>query len=123
MDDNPKPNPPRDVLRDGNLKASIWRNDGEQGPFYAVDLARTYRDDQGELQDSRSFAGGDLLRISELARRCYERLGDLRREDRATEQDKARDASPSAPEREQRRQSFRRENTPPRQQRQPGRDR
>jgi hypothetical protein len=25
---------PADVIRDGSLKATIWRNEGEDGPFY-----------------------------------------------------------------------------------------
>ena len=31
---------PADVIRDGNLKASIWRNEGESGAFYATTFAR-----------------------------------------------------------------------------------
>ena len=86
--------PPRDVLRDGNLKASIWRNEGEKGPFYAASLARTYTDEKGEARDAHSFSGGELLRVSELARKAYDRTQELRREDR------------SAPAREERREAF-----------------
>ncbi len=85
MDDTQGNNPPRDVLRDGNLKASIWRNEGEKGPFYSVNLARTYRDEQGTVRDAHSFSGGDLLRVSELARKTYDRTQELRREDRQAE--------------------------------------
>lgn len=74
-------NPPRDVLRDGNLKSSIWRNEGEKGPFYSATLSRTYTDHDGQPRDSNSFAGTDLLRLSELARKTYDRTQDLRRED------------------------------------------
>ena len=77
-----KANAPRDVLRDGNLKASLYRNEGAKGPFYSASLARTWRDDQGQLHDTTSFAGAELLRVSELARKAYERMGELRREDR-----------------------------------------
>lgn len=94
MDDTNSNNSPRDVLRDGNLKASIWRNEGEKGPFYSVNLARVYRDEHGELRDSHSFAGADLLRVSELARRTYERAQELRRTDRPAgrENDRPSDA-------------------------------
>ena len=85
MDNTEDRNQPRDILRDGNLKASIWRNEGEKGPFYSANLARVYRDDQGELRDSQSFSGGDLLRVSELARKTYDRTQELRREDRESE--------------------------------------
>ena len=85
MENANEPNTPRDVLRDGNLKASIWRNDGEKGPFYSVSLARVYRDDQGEPRDAHSFSGTDLLRVSELARKTYDRTQELRREDRSAD--------------------------------------
>ncbi|MCF8467281.1 MAG: hypothetical protein K9G33_07745 [Sneathiella sp.] len=83
-------NPPRDVLRDGNLKASVWRNESEKGPFYSVNLSRVYRDDQGDLRDSQSFATGDLLRVAELARKTYDRTQELRREDRQMERSEAK---------------------------------
>ena len=80
---------PEAVLRDGNLKASIWRNDGEKGPFYATTFARTWRDEEGQYRDSSSFVASDLLKLSELARSAYTRTNALRREDRA--QDAAKD--------------------------------
>lgn len=79
--DNEQTNAPRDVLRDGNLKASLWRNEGEKGPFYSASLARTWRDEEGRLHDSGSFSGAELLRVSELARKAYDRMGELRREE------------------------------------------
>ncbi len=106
MDNANEPNAPRDVLRDGNLKASIWRNESEKGPFYSVTLNRVYRDNQDELRDSNSFSGTDLLRVSELARKTYDRTQELRREDRQAERgrnegqaergqdDRSRDPSP-----------------------------
>ena len=35
---------PVETLRDGNLKATIWRNFGENGTFYSVEISRTYKD-------------------------------------------------------------------------------
>lgn len=118
-------NPPRDVLRDGNLKASIWRNDGDNGPYYATSLSRSYKDRNGELRDTHSFAGPDLLRVSELARKAYERTQELRRDDRQQarpdRQDAARprdqrEPSPTAPvqEREARREAFMEQRQQPR---------
>ena len=74
-------NRPADVLRDGNLKASIWRNEGENGVTYATTIARTYRLEEGSYRESNSFAGTELLRVSELARKAYDRTNELRRED------------------------------------------
>ena len=70
-----------DSIPDGRVKATIWRNEGENGPFYAVTFARTYKDDSGNLQDAHSFSGRDVLKISELSRKAYERCNELKRED------------------------------------------
>ena len=78
-----QPSPgPADVLRDTNLKASIWRNEGESGPYYATTFSRFYRDKDGEFRESQSFVAADLLKLSRLADKAYERTGELRREDR-----------------------------------------
>lgn len=71
---------PDETLRDGALKAVIWRNEGESGPFYSVTLAKTYKDDRGQFQDTHSFSQGDLLRVSELSRQAYGRVNELRRD-------------------------------------------
>lgn len=89
MDNN---NPPRDVLRDGNLKASLWRNESDKGPFYSATLTRTYKDQDGELRDAHSFSGGELLRVSELARKAYDRTRQLRRDEREQQSDDGREA-------------------------------
>jgi hypothetical protein len=74
-------NRPADVIRDGNLKASIWRNEGENGVTYATVLARTYRTEDGAYRESNSFSGTELLRVSELSRKAYDRTGELRQND------------------------------------------
>ena len=81
-DNNDAPNPPADVIRDSNLKATIWRNEGDERPFYAASFARAYKDEKGEYRDADTFVGTDLLKLSELARKAYDRTTELRREDR-----------------------------------------
>lgn len=76
-------NRPVDVIRDGNLKASIWRNEGENSVSYATTIARTYKTENGAYRESNSFTGTELLRVSELARKAYERTGELRSEERS----------------------------------------
>lgn len=71
---------PDETLRDGALKAVIWRNEGENGAFFSVTLAKTYKDDRGQYQDTHSFSAGDLLRVSELSRQAYGRVNELRRD-------------------------------------------
>tara|TARA_R100000789_G_scaffold17692_1_gene20712 strand:- start:600 stop:896 length:297 start_codon:yes stop_codon:yes gene_type:complete len=79
--DNDDTKGPIDEIPDGNLKASIWRNEGEKGPYYATEITRTYKDADGNLRDAHTFIGADLLKVSELPRKSYERTNELRRED------------------------------------------
>ncbi|MEM7651525.1 MAG: hypothetical protein AAF204_05535 [Pseudomonadota bacterium] len=72
--------PPADVLRDGALKATIWQNEGEKGPYFTTKLAKTYEDKNGNIRDTDNFGQNDLLRIAELARSAYARGNELRRE-------------------------------------------
>ncbi|WP_300532441.1 hypothetical protein [Maricaulis sp.] len=88
-----------DTLRDGAIKATIWERQGERGQFYATELARTYQDRDGNLHDSRSFSGTDLLKVSELAKTAYQRTQELKRE-------KAQDRQPDQ-DREARREAHR----------------
>lgn len=73
-------NRPEDTLRDGSLKATIWRNEGENGEYYSTTIARTWQDEDGNYRDSHSFSGSELLRVSELARGAYARTNELRQE-------------------------------------------
>lgn len=68
-----KRNAPIDIIRNGSLKASIWKNpkDDGSGSFLSVTFARTFKDADGNLRDSSSFSGRDLLVIAELARQSY----------------------------------------------------
>ena len=74
-------NKPIDTLRDGSLKATLWKNSSENGAFYSVNLARTYKDEADNYQDTDSFSGSDLLRIARLAGKAYDRANALRRRD------------------------------------------
>ena len=65
-----KPNAPLKVIRDGAIKATIGRNEGEHGAYLTVTFARTFtKDDQAE--DSNSFKGRDMLVLAEIARQAY----------------------------------------------------
>ena len=95
------PKRPEDVLRDGNLKASIWRNEGERGEFFATTFARTHKDNDGNIRDSHSFVGADLLKLSELARKSYDRTSEIRREEfKSRRKEENRDHSRSRSDRE-----------------------
>ena len=65
---------PIDTIRDGSLKATIWKRFGEKGNFYTVELSRTYTDEQGKYHDSHSYSGSELLRIARLANIAYDEI-------------------------------------------------
>ncbi len=73
--------PPASTLRDGNLKATIWQNEGERGAYYSTTFSRTYKDENGEYRETQSFSSGDLLRVSELARQAHNQSNALRQRD------------------------------------------
>jgi len=70
---------PIETLRDGQLKAAIWQNEGENGVFYNVTLARTYRTPDGDLRDTDGFSGSQLLRLARLADQAYGQIAELRK--------------------------------------------
>ena len=110
-------NQPVDTIRDGNLKANIWRNEGEKGAYYSITFSRTYTDSQGNPKDTQSFSKSNLLTLGELARACYGRTSELQREDFQSKQ-------ATEPERSSAQQDFRDKRQPqqPRQQQAPSRN-
>ena len=78
-------NKPVSKLRDGSLSVAIWRNDSKNGNFYTVKFARSYKDEQGEYHDTDSFNGYDLLQISRLVDKAYEKIAVFRRADQSSQ--------------------------------------
>ena len=79
MSDDTQPRRPEETIREGSLKAAIWQNRSENGPYHSVTLARTYKDQDGNLKDTQSFRAKDMLGLSELARRAHHHASDLDR--------------------------------------------
>lgn len=57
---------PATTFRCGGIKATIWMNSGERGPFYAATFSRPFKNADGEWRNSASFGLGDLEAISIL---------------------------------------------------------
>ena len=74
---------PIETLRDGAIKASIWKNQGENGAFYSVRVTRTFTDEQGNYRDSDSFTGTEIIRAGWLQLKAYDRTVALRAEENA----------------------------------------
>ena len=81
--ENNKPRP-AETLKDGNIKATIWRNEGEKGAFYNTKFSRSYQDLEGKHHESTTFMGTDVLKVGRLASRAYDKEQELRQRDRET---------------------------------------
>ena len=73
---------PADTLRDGSLQASIWKNTSENGTFYSTTITRSYQTDDG-YKNTNSYSGTELLKLSRLALKAYDRELELKAVDRA----------------------------------------
>ena len=76
-------NKPAATLRDGNLKAVIWKNAKEDGVFYSTTFSRTYKDNEGNYVDAYGFSGSELLRLAQLASKAYDEANGLRKQEAA----------------------------------------
>lgn len=79
-------NKPIDTLRDGRIKATIWRNeiekDGKKKAFFPVTFTRLYQDKKEKLQDGDSFTRTELLQVQRLAGKAYDRVLELKEEEK-----------------------------------------
>ena len=57
---------PKMEVRIGRIKAAIWLNHSENGPYYAVTLARLYREDD-QWHQTHTFGRDDLLVVAKVA--------------------------------------------------------
>lgn len=57
---------PAHKLRLGLITATIWDNDG----FYSVDIARSYKDQDGNWNNTASYSQADLLNVAKCAERA-----------------------------------------------------
>ena len=64
------------------MKASIWKNSSDKGPFYTLQFSRTFQDKDGSYQDSFAFPENDLLRLGYLILKAEDRKNELRAADR-----------------------------------------
>ena len=50
-----------------NIKATIWQNVSEKGPFFATTFSRPFKDQRGEGRNSTSFGLNDLEALRNVA--------------------------------------------------------
>ncbi len=69
-----------EVISDGYLRINIWTNEGKNGPYQKATISKPFKDDQGNFHDGKNLDQLDLLKLPELARRAYNRMNDVKRE-------------------------------------------
>ena len=52
-------NQPTQTLRCGNIKATIWQNTSENGPFFSITFFRPFKDQSGAWRNGTSFGLND----------------------------------------------------------------
>jgi hypothetical protein len=69
-------NKPVHTIRDGAIRATIWKNTGKNGEFFSVQVTRTYRT-TGGFRDSNRFTAGELLKVAQVATEVHDYLEGL----------------------------------------------
>ncbi|NWF73357.1 MAG: hypothetical protein HXY51_10010 [Nitrospirae bacterium] len=65
-------NKPTHTLRCGNIKATIWENNSERGPFFATTFSRPFKDQSGAWRSGTSFGLNGLESLVTVARDAKE---------------------------------------------------
>jgi hypothetical protein len=65
-------NKPTNQLRCGNIKATIWQNVSEKGPFFATTFSRPLKDKSEGWCKGTSFGLNDLEALATVAREAKE---------------------------------------------------
>jgi len=63
---------PANRLRCGNIKATIWQNVSEKGPFFATTFSRPFKDQSGAWRKGTSFSLNHLEALMTAAREVTE---------------------------------------------------
>lgn len=65
-------NQPATTLRYGRIKATIWQNVSEKGPFFSTTFFRSFKDQSGAWRNGTSFGFSDLEALLLIAREAKE---------------------------------------------------
>ena len=65
---------PEHTIRLGNIKATIWPNEGKNGTYYNVAIRRIYKDPNGNWTDTTGFYRDDLPLVASVAQLAVDYL-------------------------------------------------
>jgi hypothetical protein len=80
---------PAHKLRISTLSAIIWRNSGDNGPWYSVQLKRSYKTGDGEWRDTDALGGDDLLPAAKLLDQAFDWITEAMQADRKARKEAA----------------------------------
>lgn len=63
-------NAPAKKYRVGYVSVNVWKNNGAERPFYTVDVSRSFKGDDGKLQNTPSLGHADALVAAHLLQRA-----------------------------------------------------
>ncbi len=64
-------NTPAIKFRDGFLQVVVWRNTGERGAYYSVNIQRSFKREDDSWGETDSLGQDDILAMAELLREAY----------------------------------------------------
>ena len=97
MDKTPQTsNKPIAELKSGAVVATIWPNEGQNGPYHNIVVTRFYKDRDGQWQRTKSLRPKDMPDVTTVAGQVTEKLAELG----AVSDDAGTDAPPEAPAQE-----------------------
>ncbi len=69
-----KQNKPIPIKAARGVRAKLWRNSNDNGEWFNVEIVKTYKDDEGNLQDTRKYSRDDLLHVAYAATKAFETI-------------------------------------------------
>jgi len=73
-------NKPVEKIRVGSVQLSVFRNDGEKGPYYKAELENSYNKD-GSWHTTSSYSRRDLINLAKAALLADSAFGVLSRQE------------------------------------------
>lgn len=84
-----KATPPVHTVRYGAVKAVVWENQTQHGIMHNVTVSRSYKDDNGDWQESASFGTDDLLGLAKALDAAHSWIHEQRQKDRENDKQAA----------------------------------
>lgn len=71
-------NAPYLKLRDGTLSVTVWEKNNDGKAYHSAILRKSYKNDDGEWQETDNLNGNELLKAANLLQKAYNDILELR---------------------------------------------